>query len=176
MICTRSHPKEPAHLRGNEDPLALYTAKRQASLIHLVVEESRRVGRDEMGLGRQAVPNISALPDCLERRFRSGYGIFGCYGSWAFRNRQSTIKSMHHTMACPSTDFHHACSRTCICGKRFQQYCSLLHMRPLHAYHTRGDADSLQRSKQMYGIDTAASNSLAFNVSYMIELEHVWNH
>ena len=59
--------------------------------------------------GRFAVPNISALPHCLESQFydntsssgsdKSGSGsIFSCYGGWESRNNHNTIKSMHHTL------------------------------------------------------------------------------
>jgi len=84
--------------------------------------------------------------------------IFECYGGWHYRNHHATIKTMHHTLACPNTDFHFSCSKSCPCGKKYQTSCSLVHLRPMHSYKYHGTEPQLQIMKTRYAApgDTAA--------------------
>ena len=109
--------------------------------------------------GRFAVPNVSVIPACLEERLAltaPGVGsgtdasIFECYGGWHYRNKHATIKTMHHTLACPNTDFHFSCSHSCPCGKQYQSSCSLMHLRPMHSYKFHGNEPQLQFTKSRY--------------------------
>ena len=40
---------------------------------------------------------------------------------------------MHHSFICPSTDFHFACTKVCLCKRKHQGKCALFHFRPLYS-------------------------------------------
>lgn len=133
-------------------------------LVKTVTKTRYRHSADEIVLGRFSVPNISAIPGCLETRFIDRRLVFACYAGWDFRTKHNTIKAMHHSVSCPNTDFHFACTSSCACKRKYQAHCSLLHLRPLHAYSFKGSEKSVQKRANMYLNAEYGSNVL--NSSY----------
>ena len=117
-------------------PSASTTISDQYKEIIRTVEKTKySVLADEIVFGRLAVNNISNLSKCLEKRYEQRVSMFPCYGKWNTGARHSTFKSMHHSFACPSTDFHFACTGVCACKRKGQGNCALFHFRPLYSGH-----------------------------------------
>jgi hypothetical protein len=128
----------------------LYTISGQQRALRETIIQSRAHGKDEMVWARFAVPNVSVIPDCLADQFALNRSIFGCYGGMHYKNNHNTIKTMHHMMSCPSTDFHFACCSACPCGKKYQSSCLLIHLRPMHSYKYKGNEQMLQQLARKY--------------------------
>ena len=114
-------------------PSVAYNPGDQLKGLLSIVNSNRHTKADEFVFGRFAVHNVSDLNSCLKNTFDANQSAFICYNSWITGDRHSTIKSMHHSFLCPSTDFHFACTSVCVCERHSQNTCALFHFRPLYS-------------------------------------------
>ena len=147
-------------------------------ILQIVKKTKHTLVADEIVFGRLAVNNVSNLSECLRKRFEQRVSIFPCYGNWNTGARHSTFKSMHHSYACPSTDFHFACTGVCACKRKGQGNCALFHFRPLYSGHP-GHQKTNNRAKQESYIEHTKSIDEGIlkqieHVGYLPELESLW--
>ena len=159
-------------------------ANQYAEILKTVKRTKHSLVADEIVFGRFAVNNVSNLSECLSRRYEERVSIFPCYGTWKTGARHSTFKSMHHSFACPSTDFHFACTGVCTCRRKGQGNCALFHFRPLYSGHTGFKKENAKREvlyvtksssqsdKKITSIENDAINQDELVGSH--ELESIW--
>jgi hypothetical protein len=161
-------------------PSAEYNASDQYKSLIEVVNVTRQNKADEVVFGRFAVNNISELHSCLRSTFEANLTAFSCYDSWQTGARHSTIKSMHHTFACPSTDFHFSCTAVCNCKRQSQKKCALFHLRPdkngrkdEERSAIRSNLDFFEESYFMGQTTLDLKNSIDFKNKTQSPAEHV---
>ena len=162
-------------------PREVATLEEQRAILRKAIATHARSKKDEMTWGRFAVPMVAGHPDCLEVKHNKTAGgngrdmsIFECYGGFYYKNNQNTIKTMHSTMACPNTDFHFSCCKTCPCGKKYQNHCFLMHLRPIHSYKYKGTEPELAEMYARYEQPGVLPNSADVGETHRNELADIW--